>query len=183
MSTRLYTILLVLVSTVMLGACSANDANLLHERSQASLSDFQNADGSLTPLLKSSYGYVIFPRITNGAIGIGGAYGQGEVYQNGKYVGYASVTQGSVGVQLGGQRYAELIMFRNETTFLNFSHNSLEFDARASAIAASAGAAATADYGKGVLVFTEQEGGLMFQAAIGGQKFKFTPQSPTPRTP
>ena len=178
MSTRLCAILLLLVSVVMLGACANND--LLHERSQAALNDFKHADPSLEPLLKSSYAYAIFPRITTGAIGLGGAYGDGEVYQNGAYVGYASVTQGSVGFQLGGQVYSELILFRTESQYLNFTEDALAFDARASAIAASAGKAATADYGKGVLVFTGQEGGLMFQAAIGGQKFRFEPSANVP---
>ncbi len=178
MTTRIQAVLVV-AAAALLGACGtvnpgdAEDRTLLRQRAQASVSDFKRTDSSLESLLNSSYAYVVFPRITTGAAIAGGAYGKGEVYQKGQFVGYADVTQGSVGLQLGVQRYAELVMFRTETTYLNFTHNTWEFDARASAIAVSAGAAAAADYGTGVLVFTLPEGGLMAQAALGVQQFTF----------
>jgi lipid-binding SYLF domain-containing protein len=183
MKTRMNFVWMV-VATLFLGACEvvgpqdSEEQSLLHQRAQASLSDMKRADPSLETLLNSSFAYVIFPRITTAAAGVGGAYGTGEVYQKGKLVGYADVSQGSIGAQLGGQRFAELIMFRTETTYVNFKHNSPEFDARVSAVAASSGAARAADYSSGVLVMYQPEGGLMFQAAVGGQQFRFRPVMP-----
>jgi len=154
---------------------NSDDRSLLHDRAQAALRDFQATDSSLATLLNSSQAYVIFPRIMTAAVGVGGAYGKGEVYQKGKFTGFADVTQGSVGAQLGGQKYAELILFRTEVPFVDFTHGTFEFDVRASAILASNGAAKTADYSRGVLVFTMPEAGAMFQASIGGQQFHYTP--------
>jgi lipid-binding SYLF domain-containing protein len=173
--------MLVVVGTLLLGACEivgpqdSEEQSILHQRAQAAVADLKREDPSLESLLNSSYAYVIFPRITAGAVGIGGAYGDGEVYQKGKLIGFADVSQGSVGLQLGGQTFAELIMFRTETTYVNFKNNTLEFDARVSAVAASSGSARAADYSNGVLVLYLPEGGLMFQAAVGGQSFRFRP--------
>jgi lipid-binding SYLF domain-containing protein len=178
-------ILLAAAAALSLAACGSTanpgtteDRNLLRSRATAAVDDFKKTDPSLSAVLSSSYAYAVFPRITTAAVVVGGAHGDGEVYMKGKFTGWADVSQGSVGLQLGGQRYAELIIFRTETTYINFTNSTLEFDARASAIAAASGAASTADYSKGVVVFSLPEGGLMFQAAIGGQKFRFTPATP-----
>jgi lipid-binding SYLF domain-containing protein len=176
--------MLIAVGTLLLGACEvvgpqdSQEQSVLHQRAQASLADMKREDSSLETLLNSSFAYAVFPRITTGAVGIGGAYGDGEVYQKGKLIGYADVSQGSVGLQLGGQTFAELIMFRTETAYVNFRNNTMEFDARLSAVAASSGAARAADYSSGVLVIYLPEGGLMFQAAVGGQSFRFRPVGP-----
>jgi lipid-binding SYLF domain-containing protein len=177
--------LLTLASAMTLAGCgstpnigSESQRDALTSRAQASLDDFKRTDPTLQPILDSSYAYVIFPDISTGAVGVGGAYGRGEVFRNGTMIGYADVSQGSIGVQLGGQKYAELIVFKTATPFVDFSQSTLEFDARASAIAAASGAAATADYSRGVVIFSLPQGGLMFQAAIGGQKFRYTPVNP-----
>ena len=178
MRRTILTLILALFATIFLGGCSSTAPALLRSQSIAALADFQHADSSLDILLKSSYGYAIFPRVTTGALVVGGSHGDGEVYQAGKFQGTAEVSQGSIGVQAGGQRFAELVLFRTESRYLDFTHNTWEFDARASAIAAANGKAATADYSKGVLVFTLPEGGLMAQAAVGVQKFSFHKQNP-----
>ncbi len=177
-------IMLIVAGAMLLGACEivgpqdSEEQEILHQRAQASVADLKRADPSLETLLNSSFAYVIFPKITTGAVGIGGAYGAGEVYQKGKLIGYADVSQGSIGLQLGAQTFAELIMFRTETAFVNFKNDTLAFDARMSAVAASSGAARAADYSTGVLVMYLPEGGLMFQAAVGGQQFRFRPLMP-----
>ncbi len=175
---------LALASTFLLAGCGStpnvgnqSDRDLLQSRAQASLEDFSRTDPSLQPILDSAYAYVIFPHIVSGAVGVGGAHGNGGVFQKGVRIGYADVSQGSIGVQLGGQKYAELIVFKTQEPFVDFSHGTLEFDARASAIAAASGAAAAADYSRGVAIFSLPEGGLMFQASIGGQKFRYTPDA------
>jgi lipid-binding SYLF domain-containing protein len=153
------------------------DRELLHSRVEAALADFRAADPTLETLMARAHAYVIFPQIVSAAVGLGGAHGDGEVYQGGRLIGYADVSQASIGAQLGGQKYAELILFETQSALLDFQNGTVEFDARATAVAASKGAASTANYQHGVMVFTLPEGGLMAQAAIGGQKFRYRPVS------
>jgi hypothetical protein len=146
-----------------------------------------------------SYGYAMFPTIGKGGIGIGGAYGKGRVYEKGNYVGDTSMTQLSVGFQLGGQAYSQIIFFEDKHAFDEFTSGNFEFGAQASAVAITAGASAAAtttgssagasggkhdattttagtEYHKGMAVFTVAKGGMMFEASIGGQKFSYTPK-------
>jgi len=178
------TALLPLIASALLAGCGDSphpgdsvDRALLHDRVTASISDFKIIDPSIQRFFDTAHAYVIFPEVVTGALGVGGAHGDGEVYEKGKFVGYADVSQGSIGAQIGGQKYSEIIFFQNEGSFVDFKYSSLEFDARASAVAASAGAAATADYSRGVVIFTLPQSGLMAQAAIGGQKFRYEPAS------
>ena len=171
-----------LLLAVFFGGCgntlkppTGKQRELLAARSQAALNDFKTRDKSLVNLLPTAHAYAIFPDVVVGAAGIGGAHGEGEVYQNGKLVGYADISQVSIGLQLGGQRFAELILFENETSFVNFTHAQVELDARASAVASSEGAAGAANYSRGAIIFTMPLAGLMAQAAIGGQKFRYAP--------
>src|SRR6266508_2944270 len=151
---------------------------------------FRNA-GQSGEFFKTAYGYAVFPTIGKGGVGIGGAFGKGQVYAKGKYVGDTSMTQVPVGFQLGGQGYSEIIFFQDERSFKEFTNGNFEFGADASAVAitagaeakassagASAGASATkhaaataGQYHKGMATFTVVKGGLMYEASIGGQKF------------
>jgi len=140
---------------------------------------------------KTAYGYAVFPTIGKGGIGIGGAHGTGGVYKGGAKVGDVSMTQVSIGFQLGGQAYRQVIYFQDKRAFDEFTSGSFEFGAQAEAIAitSSAGAQAgtegssasanetqaEASYHKGMIVFSMGKGGLMFQAALGGQKYNYTP--------
>ena len=139
----------------------------------------------------SAYGYAVFPNIGKGGIGIGGAHGTGGVYRKGKKLGDVSMTQLSIGLQLGGQAYRQVIYFEDERALKEFTSGNFEFGAQAEAIAitASAGAQAgtegasasanenqaDAKYRKGMIVFTMGKGGLMYQASIGGQKYQYKP--------
>ncbi|MEM6334656.1 MAG: YSC84-related protein [Planctomycetota bacterium] len=143
--------------------------------SAAAQQDFLDRDPTLQAFFDSAHGYAIFPEVTKGAAGIGAAHGQGEVYEQDTLVGHASVSQGSLGAQLGGQVYSQIVFFEDEATMRHFKRGNLEFAAQASAVAASAGAGANADYADGVAVFTTAARGLMFEASIGGQKFAFRP--------
>jgi lipid-binding SYLF domain-containing protein len=140
-----------------------------------------------------SYGYAVFPTIGKGGVVVGGAYGQGRVYEKGKYVGDTSVTQLSVGFQLGGEAFSEIIFFADQNAFKEFTQGNFEFGAQAQAVAITAGAsAATTTTGntagasitqhdsknvatpyKGMTTFTVAKGGLMYEASIGGQKFNY----------
>ena len=156
---------------------------------------FRNALQDST-FFDSAYGYAVFPTIGKGGIGIGGAYGTGRVYQQGAYIGDAKMTQVTIGFQLGGQAYSQMIFFEDARALKEFTSGEFEFGAQASAVALTAGAQAQATsagssagisggqhdattsgaYHKGMAVFTVAKGGLMYEASIGGQKFSYTPK-------
>jgi lipid-binding SYLF domain-containing protein len=137
--------------------------------------DFIKNDGLMQSLYDHSYGYVIFPNVGKGAAGVGGAAGSGILFRNGSAVGKATMKQISVGFQFGGQVYREVIFFENKAAMDRFKENKFEFSAQASAVAATAGASTNVKYREGVMVFTQEKKGLMYEASIGGQKFNYTP--------
>ncbi len=155
-------------------AQSDKDKELI-EDSKAGVSDFTNTDGLMKNLFESAYGYAIFPNVGKGAVGVGGATGNGIVYEKGTMTGKAKMTQVSVGFQFGGQAYREVIFFEDKETLDHFKEDKIEFSAQASVVAATAGASGNVKYANGVMIFTQQKGGLMYEASVGGQKFKFTP--------
>lgn len=122
-----------------------------------------------------AYGYVIFPAIGKGASGIGGAFGNGTVFEQGKAIGKAKLTQITIGFQFGGQSYRQVIFFETQEDLERFKENRFEFAAQASAVAIEEGAAANFEYTDGVAVFTIVKAGLMYEASLGGQKLKFKP--------
>ncbi|GAB2811772.1 hypothetical protein GCM10027043_09080 [Ferruginibacter profundus] len=142
--------------------------------SKAAKAAFIKTDPSMKDLFDGSYGYVIFPNIGKGAVGVGGAAGNGTVYEKGKLIGTAKMLQVSVGFQFGGQAYREVIFFENKAALDHFKDNKVEFSGQVSAIAAKSDASANSQYREGVKVFTEGKNGLMLEAAIGGQKFTYT---------
>lgn len=135
--------------------------------------DIKNADPGIETFFENSAGYAVFPKVGKGGIGIGGAHGKGLVIVGDKAVGTTSLSQLTVGLQLGGQVYAEFIFFKDETALGHFQRGNFELGAQASAVAVTAGASADANYDKGVAIFTHVGGGLMYEATVGGQKFKY----------
>ena len=151
--------------------------------------------------IDDAYGYAVFPSIGKGGIGIGGAHGKGEVYRGGKLVGKTKMSQITYGLQLGGQVYSQMIFFRDERAFDDFTSGNFEFGAQATAVALTAGAQASTSSGgggntssgtdadsskvnasekqydgrSGMATFTIAKGGLMYEATLGGQKFKYEP--------
>ena len=130
-------------------------------------------DAGLQSFLDKSYGYVIFPKVGKGGLIAGGAYGRGVVYEQGRMIGYADLTQATVGLQAGGQTYSEVVAFENNEALDRFKQNKLDFSANASAVILKSGAAAAAKYQDGVAVFVMPRAGAMVEASIGGQKFEF----------
>ncbi len=130
-------------------------------------------DPSMAKWFETAYAYAVFPRVGKAGIGIGGAHGKGIVIFGDSTVGLTSLSQVTIGLQLGGQVYSEFIMFRDKTAFDHFTRGNFEMGAQVSAVAVTAGASADANYDGGVAVFTNAEGGLMFEASVGGQKFKY----------
>ena len=157
---------------------------------------FRNA-GESGNYFDKSVGYAIFPTIGKAGIGIGGAFGKGKVYKHGKLIGNTSMAQATIGLQLGGQAYTQIVFFENEAALDNFTSGNFEFSAEASAVAITAAASAGANtgggvstgvsggkndattdslgYRKGMAVFTVAKGGLMYEAALGGQKYSYEP--------
>lgn len=136
---------------------------------------FKNKDSTMKVFFQKAYGYAVFPTVGKGGMGIGGAYGKGKVFVKGELIGSASLSQVTIGFQLGGQAYREIIFFRDKAALKRFTRGNFELGAQASAVAATAGASADAAYSDGVAVFTLAKGGLMYEATVGGQKFSFTP--------
>jgi lipid-binding SYLF domain-containing protein len=150
-------------------AAIKRDANAALDRARA-------ADATLAELVKNAIGYAVFPSIGKGGLGIGGAYGQGILYERGEFAGYCDLTQATIGLQLGGQTYTEIIVFETRKAIDYFKSGNFAFNAQATAVALKSGAGANAKYSDGVAIFTMSEQGLMGEAAVGGQKFGFQPK-------
>jgi len=163
---------MAIIMSVPVSAQNSKNDKLIND-SKAAKTEFIKTDGLMQSLFDKSYGYVIFPNVGKGGIGIGGAAGNGIVFENGKEIGSAKMKQVSVGFQFGGQAYREVIFFENKETLDRFKQNNFEFSAQASAVAATSGASANVKYRDGVMIFTQQKGGLMYEASIGGQKFDY----------
>jgi lipid-binding SYLF domain-containing protein len=172
----------VLAILVALAGCgstkpeSDKDASTLNAECDAAITSVKNQDASMAKWFETAHGYAMFPSIGKGAIGIGGAYGRGQVYENGKLVGYTTIKQGTIGLALGGQAFTEVIFFKDKAALDAFKEGNYQFAANASAVAVKSGAGATSDYSGGVKVFTLVKGGLMAEAAVGGQKFAYQPK-------
>jgi lipid-binding SYLF domain-containing protein len=187
---RFSVVLIVVVSALIL----SNPAHA--DKFTDTINVFKKSE-AVKPFFKNAYGYAVFPTIGKAGFVIGGSYGTGQVYKGGKVTGETSLIKGSIGFQLGGQAFSEMIFFQDKRAYDEFTSGSFEFDAAASAVAitagvqakagtegatagASAGPAtgkqAKASYHKGMVVFVHAKGGLMYEASIGGQKFTFTPK-------
>jgi len=167
--------------SMLLAALSIPRISMAQDPSQERIIDdskeakafFKKADPSMENLFRNSAGYVIFPNVGKGGVGIGGAAGKGTVYQKGMPVGTAQMVQATVGAQAGGEAYREIIFFENQDALERFMENKIEFSEQVSAIAVKSGAAADANYRNHVVVFSQEKGGLMVEASLGGQKFTY----------
>jgi lipid-binding SYLF domain-containing protein len=145
----------------------------IESAAETALAKAQRSDPSLVSVFREAAGYAVFPSVGKGAAGVGGAYGKGVLYVNDRAVGYCDLSQASIGFQLGGQAYTEIIAFQNMQAVNRFKEGKFRFDAQATAVALKSGAGANAQYADGVAVFTMDEAGLMYEASIGGQKFSY----------
>lgn len=171
---KLSILILTLVFSVAVFAQTKKDKEIISEAKSAKKALIK-LDKGMGALFASAYGYVIYPNVGKGGLGVGGASGNGAVYQNGNLIGMAKLSQVSIGFQAGGQSFREIIFFETKETLDRFKANKVEFSAQVSAVAATAGASANAKYVEGVMVFTMAKGGLMYEATVSGQKFKFDP--------
>ena len=177
------TVILAMAISIPAMADSYTDTIAVYKKSSA-----------VQPFFKNAYGYAVFPTIGKGGFVVGGAFGKGQVYRGGKVTGETSLIKASIGFQAGGQAFSEMIFFEDKRAYDEFTSGNFGFDATASAVAITAGvqgktgsegatasasagpataAQAETKYYKGMVVFTQAKGGLMYEAAIGGQKFDF----------
>jgi len=171
-----------LAVSIMLFSAFATQAVPLELKtdSEHAVAEFLQADSTLGTFLTNSAGYAVFPGVGKGGLIVGGARGKGIVYDKTNIIGQATLTQASIGAQIGGQTFAEVIFFETPAALEDFKSGKFEMSAEVSAVAAREGASKAAAYKKGVAVFTLAKKGLMVQASIGGQKFDFEPEAPQP---
>ena len=136
------------------------------------IKEFKEKDPGMSKFFSSSYGYAVFPGIGKGGLGVGGAGGKGTLFNSGSAVADTKMSQITIGFQAGGQKYAEVIFFEDAESYNDFISGNYEFAAQVSAVALASGASADAKYKDGILVVTMAIGGLMYEASVGGQKFK-----------
>src|SRR5688572_10904222 len=157
------------------GGQSKSKEPTLHEQVMATIKKLQAKDPGLKKPMKDAHGYVVFPSVGKAALVVGGAYGRGEVFEQGKMIGHATIGQLTLGVQIGGDTFSELIVFETEEPFERFKESRMKFAANASAVLVKAGAAATNNYEKGAQTFVYSDGGMLLELGIGGQKLRFKP--------
>ena len=164
------------VLTATSWAWDPDEAEEYHAKAQEAIATFKENDPTIQRFFDSSSGYVVIPTVGKAGFGIGGARGKGVLYENGEVTANVTLSQLSFGFQWGGQAYSEFIFFEDATALADFKHGNYELGAQASAVAITAGASADAEFNGGMAIFTQAKGGLMYEASIGGQKFKVEPK-------
>jgi hypothetical protein len=153
----------------------SSPSTYLEDDATRTVQEFRQQDPSLAKFFDSAHAWAVFPRVARGAVIVGAANGEGVVFQGGRVVGYSTVTQVTAGAAIGGQSFSQIIFFQDPASFANFKAGTTEFAANASAVAARSGVGASNDYNNGVAVFVIPRAGLMADASIGGQRFRFRP--------
>jgi lipid-binding SYLF domain-containing protein len=150
---------------------------VLSAESNEAIAIFKDKDPGIQRFFDKSYGYAVLPKIFKGAFWVGGAYGKGEVYEQGKMVGYCSMSQATLGFSFGGEFFREIIFFKEKTDLDVFKSEEYTFSAQVTGVAVTLGAAAKADYKSGMAVFVTTDKGLMVDVSLGGQKFNYLEKS------
>jgi lipid-binding SYLF domain-containing protein len=168
---------LTLVAGLLVGCATAPTSRAEQEallaEATASMQQMRTEDPGLGELVRRGYGYAIFPKVTKGGLGVGGAYGRGAVYERGQHVGYSDLSQASVGLQVGGQTFSELLVFESKEALDRFKAGQFNFAADASGVVMESGVATNATFVDGVAVVVRPIGGAMVEASVGGQKFAY----------
>lgn len=191
-------IALYMFAAWILGLSSFSTARVIEDYSKTI--DIFKFSPLVQEYFQQSYGYAVYPNVGKGAWVIGFAYGNGQVYRRGYVTGTSKLYHLSLGLQAGGQVFSQIIFFQDQRAYEEFTRGTFEFDAKAAAVAVTAGATAQsgsagvstsvssgpnqarqggARYVKGLAVFVQSKGGLLAQAALGGQRITFTPISNT----
>ncbi|WP_040303887.1 YSC84-related protein [Algoriphagus machipongonensis] len=171
----IFTALFAVVAVYSFAQSSKKDEQII-EDSQEAKEAFLEDDEGMSQFFENSYAYIILPNVGKGGLGIGGAAGNGVAFEQGEMIGFAKMTQVTIGFQAGGQLYSEVVFFETKEKFDRFKESKIEMAAQVSAVAAASGASLNAEYVDGVAVFTRTKGGLMYEASVGGQQFKYRAQ-------
>jgi lipid-binding SYLF domain-containing protein len=158
------------------GGWDPGEAEQKRKQTEQTIAKFKENDPGMKKFFDNAYAFAVYPTVGAGALIVGGAHGSGLVYKKKEIIGKSNITQGSVGLQVGGQSYSEIVFFKDKAALDKLQKGKVKFSGQASAIAVTAGASADADYSEGVAVFTMGKGGLMLQASIGGQELTFEPK-------
>ncbi len=172
----LQTIITICIMFIAVGTTAQNDKHKeLMADAQKAKKTLIAKDAGLENFFKNSSGYVIFPNVGKGGLIIGGASGNGILYENGMAVGLADLKKLNIGLQAGGQAIIEVIFFETDATLAKFKEGNFQLSAEASAVIADKGKSKNANYNDGVIVFALPKAGLMADASVGGQKFGYKP--------
>jgi len=154
------------------GYAGQTDAQLVSEARQTA-EVYKQKDPGIDSFFRRSIGYVVFPGIGKGGLGIGAAHGTGILFENGAPIGKVTMNQVSIGAQAGGQEFSQIVFYQVPKALAELKAGKAELSGQLSAVALNKGAAADAQFKNGVAVFTAAKGGLMYEASVGGQKFDF----------
>jgi lipid-binding SYLF domain-containing protein len=175
--TTLMVTTVALASALLVGCSTAPPTpeakDELSRAAAAERQEWNKLDPQLEAFARKGHGFAFFPQVTKGGAGIGGGYGRGVVYEQGQHVGYADITLGSFGLQLGGQTYSELIVFENKAALDRLKQNRMDFGANATAVIATTGAAANTRFVDGIAVFVRPTAGAMAEATLDGQRITY----------
>ena len=171
---RFVSLLLVTLVVMAVSPCFSGEKEFKGQGRQT-IEKFKKTSPEMTKFFNSAYGYAVFPTVGKGGFGIGAARGRGLVYERGTVVGETILTQVTIGLQLGGQTYSEVVFLENKATMNSFKRGNFALSAQASAVAAASGASANAKYKQGVAVFTMANSGVLYEASVGGQQCQFIP--------
>jgi lipid-binding SYLF domain-containing protein len=150
------------------------ERDTLKNDAQRSLAEMESRDPSLQPTLSDAAGYVVFPDVSQGGAVIGGAGGRGVVYQKGQFAGYADLSEVSMGAELGGQRFTEVIVLKDPQALARLKQGTFDMGGQASAVIVKEGAGTGAQFKNGVAVFIHPKGGAMVNASVSGQRIRFS---------
>ena len=133
---------------------------------------------ALDDLVTRAYGYVVFPRIGKGGVLVGGASGNGVVYEAGQPIGFVELNQASIGLQLGGQTFSEIIVFETAADLEELKDGRFSLGASASAVVLKSGAARGLEFEDGVAIVIKPRRGLMVDMSVSGQQLNYRPRRP-----
>jgi lipid-binding SYLF domain-containing protein len=182
-TTFIQALLISAVAVTFLAACSTaprtvDDRSDLRTDANSALSLARSGHSSFDSIIRGAPGFAVFPSVGKGGAVVGGAYGRGIVYKSGTQIGYTDLSQATIGLQLGGQAYTEILVFESVNALDKFRKGNYQFSSQATAVALKSGEGTNAKFEDGVAVFTMDEAGLMFEAAVGGQRFSYEAFAP-----
>jgi lipid-binding SYLF domain-containing protein len=181
MKTAVMGLVCFLVRMLVVGGCviapkKPEGKAVLASEADEAIAVMKAKDRGIQKFFNRSYGYAVLPKVFKGALVAGGAYGKGEVYEEGTMIGYCDMTQASLGFSFGGEFFREIVFFRDKEDLDKFKTGQYTFSAQVTGVALSAGVAAKKDYKAGMAVFIMTDAGLMVDASLGGQKFNYEPK-------